>query len=468
MNDKSLPSAVEWLRRMDAGEISAVELMEQTAKRIAAADQALHAVIAEDPQARQAQARAADERRARGERLPLLGLPVTIKDSIDVAGMVCTGGSFAREHFIPERDATVVARLRDAGAIVVAKTNLPEYSSSYESDNAIFGRSLHPQSPNRTPGGSSGGEGALLGADASIAGVGIDGGGSIRVPSHYCGTVGLRPSVGRVPDTGTWPATRDVGYRDLMCVGPMCRYVEDLALLLPIMSGADWIDPYALPFPLGQHQDVDVKGLRVGYYDYDGLAPVGEQTRAAVKAAVDALAQAGAAVEETDPPDVLEATEMFFYLIASDGGARTRRDLEGANGRHSAEFQGLLDSFTDSTPTSEFFDLQGRFFAIRARVRQFLTQFDVLVTPVTSGPAPLHGCSPNGEPMDEFYNAFNYTHALALGGGPVVVVPAGEQDGLPLGVQIAAQPYKEDVALAAAAAVESTLGGFRLRAKLVD
>ncbi len=468
MNNGPLPSAVEWLRRMDAGEISAVELMEQTVTRIDAADKKLHAVIAQNPEARLAEAKATDKRRARGERAPLLGLPVTIKDSIDVAGVLCTGGSHAREHFVPERDATIVARLRAAGAIVVAKTNLPEYSSSYESNNAIFGRSLHPLDPNRTPGGSSGGEGALLGADASIIGIGIDGGGSIRVPSHYCGIVGLRPSVGRVPDTGTWPATRDVGYRDLMCVGPMCRYVEDLALLLPVISGPDWVDPYALPFPLGEPSEIDVPGLSVGYYDYDGVARVSEATRHAVKAAADALADAGATVTPTEPPDVAEATGMFFDLIAADGGVRTRRDLDGADGRHTAQFQGLLDGFTDPTLTSTFFDVQGRFFAIRSRVRQFLNQFDVLITPVTSGPAPLHEQSPNGEPMESFYNAFNYTHALAIGGGPVAVVPAGEQDGLPIGVQIAAQPYREEVALAAAAAVESALGGFRLRTPLAQ
>ena len=244
------PSATEWLARLKNGDISSVELVEQTLSRINEVNPGLNAVVADDPETCIRQAQEADSQRRKGTELPLLGLPVTVKDSIDAAGFPCTGGSFARAHFRPEKDSTVVARLRAAGAIVIAKTNVPEYSSSYETDNAIFGCTNNPFDTHRTAGGSSGGEGALLGADASLVGIGLDGGGSIRVPSHYCRIYGIRPTTGRVPDTGTWPETRDTGYRDLMCVGPMARYAEDLALLLPVISGPDWIDPYAMPAPL--------------------------------------------------------------------------------------------------------------------------------------------------------------------------------------------------------------------------
>ena len=462
MVNERQPSAVEWLRKMDAGEISAVDLVQQTAVRIEAADKRVHAVVAEDPERRLADAKAADGRRARGETAPLLGLPVTIKDSIDVAGLPCTGGSYARENFMPEDDATCVARLRAAGAVIMAKTNVPEYSSSYESDNAIFGRTDHPLDPNRTAGGSSGGEGALLGADASIAGVGIDGGGSIRVPSHYCGTVGIRPTVGRIPDTGTWPDTRDVGYRDLMNVGPMCRYVEDLALMLAIMAGPDWIDPYALPVPLGEPADVDIKQLRVGYYDVDGVAQPSPGTRDAVQNAVQALAAAGAAISEAKLPDVKNATGLFFSLIAADGGARTLRDLEGADGRHHPQFQTLLDGFGEPTTVTDFFDRQRSLFEFRSRMRLFMEDYDVLVCPVATGPAPLHMQPPWGIPEEEYfqYAGFNYVHTHAVAGLPSTVVPAGVEDGMPIGVQIVAQAYREDRSLAAAAAVEAALGGF--------
>jgi Asp-tRNA(Asn)/Glu-tRNA(Gln) amidotransferase A subunit family amidase len=467
MSTERQPSAVEWLRRLQRRQISAVELVGQTAARIREADARVHAVVDADPGQQLEAAREADARRARGDRAPLLGLPLTIKDSIDVAGLRCTGGSWARERFVPARDATAVARLRAAGAIIMAKTNVPEYSSSYETDNAVFGRTVHPRDPERTPGGSSGGESALLGADASIAGVGLDGGGSIRVPSHYCGTVGIRPTVGRIPDTGSWPSTRDVGYRDLMCIGPMARFVEDLALLLPVMAGPDWIDPYAVPVPLGDPATVVVKGLKVGYYDHDGGAPVSPGTRAAVAAAARALADAGAEVDEVEPPPGLgDATPIFFALVSADGGERTLRDLEGARGRHHYQFRTLLEGFGKSLSVAEFFDVQGRLFAFRARLRQFLSAFDVIVNPVTTGPAPRHMEPPWGvDKADYFkYAAFNYTHAWSLAGAPVAVAPAGEEGGLPIGVQLVAQPYRDHVALAAAAVLEAALGGFRPRA----
>jgi Asp-tRNA(Asn)/Glu-tRNA(Gln) amidotransferase A subunit family amidase len=457
------PSAVEWLRRLKNREISSVELVTATAARIERVNPRVNAVVADNLEQCLAEARAADERRQRGEDSPLLGLPITVKDSIDVAGYPCTGGSFARENFRPKKDSTVAARLRAAGAIILAKTNLPEYSSSYETDNAIFGCTRHPLDPARTPGGSTGGEAALLGADASIVGIGLDGGGSIRVPSHYCGVVGIRPTVGRVPDTGSWPETRDTGYRDLMCIGPMARYVEDLALLLRIISGPDWIDPYAVPAPLGDISDVDLSKLRIGFYDFDGVARVSPQTSEAVARAAGAIADAGAAVRSIEPPDVQEATEIFFSMAGADGGARTWRDLEGANGRHHEQFQTLLDGFGDPLSLADFFDLQGRFFAFRARLRSFLNDLDAIICPVTTGPAPMHMEPPWGIQKDDYflYQGFNYTHAFSVGGLPVAVAPAGKQDGLPLGVQIAARPYEEHLALATAAQLECALGGFQ-------
>ena len=454
------PSATEWLARLKNGDISSVELVEQTIARINEVNPKLNAVVAHDPETCVRLAQEADIQRRKGTELPLLGLPVTVKDSIDAGGFPCTGGSFAREHFRPEKDSTVVARLRAAGAIVVAKTNLPEYSSSYETDNAIFGCTNNPFDTQRTAGGSTGGEGALLGADASLAGIGLDGGGSIRVPSHYCGIYGIRPTTGRVPDTGTWPETRDTGYRDLMCVGPMARYADDLALILPVISGPDWIDPYAMPAPLFSPDDVIVSELRIGFYTYDGVAKVSQETEQAVARIVEAMEQAGCRVTEADLPDVTDATEIFFSMAGADGGVRTLKDLKGADDRHHIQFKTLLDGFGESTSLPDFFDLQGRFFDFRARMRQFMSGYDLVIAPVTTGPAPRHMETPYGIPQDEYflYRAFNYVHTYALAGLPVAVAPAGAQDGLPLGVQLAAQPFREDVALAVAAYLQENLG----------
>jgi amidase len=457
----ALPSALKYLKQLESGQLSSLDLVKQTLDRIHAVDDKLNAVVAENTDLVLTQAKKADDKRAQGESLPLLGLPITVKDSINVEGFVCTGGSFARENYKP-KDSSVAARLRAAGAILIAKTNCPEYSSSYETENAIFGRTNHPANLDHTPGGSTGGEAALLGADATLVGIGLDGGGSIRVPSHYCGIVGIRPTVGRVPDTGSWPETRDTGYRDLMCIGPMGRYVEDLSLILPIISGPDWKDTYSVPAPLGNPNDVDCKSLRVAYYDYDGTIEVSDETKLAVETAVKALEKNGASVTKVTPPNVSDATMIFFSMAGADGGTRTWRDLEGCDGRHHEQFQALLDGFGDALSLEEFFDLQGRFFNFRAMMRQFIAEYDVIVCPVSTGPAPLHMTTPFGVAQEDYlqYAAFNYVHAYAVAGVPVAVVPCGEQEGLPLGVQIVSQAFQEHVALAAASVIEASGPGY--------
>jgi Asp-tRNA(Asn)/Glu-tRNA(Gln) amidotransferase A subunit family amidase len=455
--DTAEPSAVAWLSLLAQGALSSHELAEHYLERIAAVEPRLNAVVSFEPEIGVAAADACDRARRSGDRRPLLGLPVTIKDSIEVAGMRCTGGSLARSEHRPAQDATVVARLRDAGAIVLAKTNVPEYSSSYETDNVVHGRTNHPLDPERTAGGSSGGEAALAGADASPLGIGTDGGGSLRVPAHYCGVVGLRPTVGRVPDTGTWPATRAGGYMDLFCVGPIARFVEDVALVLPVISGADGIDPYAVPVPLGDPADVALAGLRIGWFADDPRLDVTPGTRAAIVAAADALEQAGASVREVPAPWQEDPTELFFACVAADGGAQLRTDVAGA-GEHHPQFQALIDAVAGSGLTAaEWFATQRRVYGLRAAVRALAASVDVLLCPVVAGPAPRHGEPPAALAADRYgeYRAFDYVHLIALGGLPAASVPVGSEDGLPIGVQVAAAPYREDLLLAAASALEA-------------
>jgi len=448
------PSAREWLARLDRGELSSRELVEDVLARLDAA-QPLNAVVARDDEAALAAADAADASRAAGDRRPLLGLPLTIKDSIAVAGLATTSGSWARAGHVSDTDATVVARVRAAGAVVVAKTNVPEYTWSYETENALHGRTLNPHDHARTCGGSSGGEGALLGADASIAGIGTDGGGSIRVPSHYCGTVGLRPTAGLVPETGCWPPTRDTGMLDMSAVGPMARHVEDLSLLLPVLAGRDDVDPFVQGVGVGDAEAVDVAGLRVGFYVDDDVFPVSEGTRSAVRVAAAALAAAGCSVEEARPPDLSEATDLFFALMAADGGAQARTDTAPAGGRHVPQFARLLDDLRPLVLDAPgFFALTRRMFSFRAGVRAFVDGYDVVLCPVTAGPAPPHGCVPGAEGPLSSYLAFNHTHAFSLAGLPVAVVPVASERGLPLGVQVVAGAFRDHVALAAAAALE--------------
>ncbi|MBS1888691.1 MAG: amidase [Actinobacteria bacterium] len=467
MGAPTAPSAVEWLARLAGGELSSRELVAEYLGQIEGAG-ALNAVVTVDPERVLAEAEVADARRWAGEELPLLGLPITVKDALDVAGYRTGGGSLARPDHIAAADASAVARLRRAGAVVLAKTNLPEASASYETDNAATGRTDHPLDPRRTPGGSSGGEAALLGADASIAGIGTDGGGSIRVPSHFCGIVGLRPTVGRVPDTGFWPPTRATGMMDLSCVGPMGRYVDDLELLLPIIAGADDRDPYAVDVPLGHSREQAVGSMRIGVYEHDGASPTTPATREAVRRAAAALAELGCAVEEVPAPDQGEATALFFAALAADGGASLRRHCGSAE-RHHPQFQALLDSFPQaSPPATAFFDLQERFYAFRGRIRRWVGEFDAVLCPVVAGPAPRHGEPPAGIAADRYmaHEAFHYVHTYAVAGLPAASVPAGSDGHLPIGVQVVAAPYREDRVLAVARALERALGGFAINRRL--
>lgn len=465
------PSARTWLARMADGACSARELVAETLARVDAADVRVHAVTYRDDDAVLAAADRADAARRAGDRRPLLGLPVSIKDVLDVEGWPTTSGSLARRGHVAAGDATVVRRLRDAGAIPLLKTNVPELSSSFETDNLVHGRTANPHDPERTPGGSSGGEAALLGADATIVGIGTDGGGSIRAPSHYCGTVGLRPTTGRTPETGLWPPTRAGGTMDFTCVGPMARHVDDLALLLPVISGADGVDPYAVDVPLSAPA-LPARPLRIGWYDEHPDAPaVTAGTRAAVARAVEALADAGHRVESIAPPrpeSGRSATELFFAAAGADGGAHMRDAVRDAGGRHHPQFAALLAGAAAGTPATvaEYLAVQAEVFAFRAQVRGVLAPFDAVLSPVVAGPAPRHGEAPAGVPEERYlrYEAFEFCHVNAVAGVPAASVPVGEEGGMPVGVQVAGPAFREDRVLAVAALLETLLGGARLAA----
>lgn len=477
------PSATTWLARLEAGEVSSRELVERTLTRIEAANAELNAVTAIHPERSLAAADEADRERAGGVRAALLGLPVTIKDTLDVEGWATTAGVVSARDRIAGRDSSVVRRLREAGAIVVAKTNVPECSSDAETDNALFGRTDNPHDRARTPGGSSGGEAALMGADASLVGIGVDGGCSIRLPSHYCGGVGIRPTAGRVPETGLWPSTRATGMFDLSCIGPMGRYVEDLELLLGVIAGADGVDPLAPPVPVPGFGPIDGP-LRVGFYvDDPHTVPTAATVEAARRAAeaiggcaegasgsargsADRPASSGWApgsVEEIAAPPAADANDVVFGAIGADGGSHIKQ--VAGDGPHTDRFQDFLDNALPSeVPSAVEYEAQmRRLFDLRAAIRAHIAPYDIVVCPVAPGPAPLHHQAPaEGEGAKaDGYSWLNYASTYSVAGLPVAVVPAGEESGLPIGVQIVAAAFRDDLALAAARRVESTLGGFR-------
>ena len=457
---QNLPrSASGLLRLLERKDMSARDLALHFLETIDSVNGPINAVVALDAESTLAEADRADMARARHVAGALCGLPVTVKDCIDVVGYPCTGGSFARKDFRPDEDSTAVRRLRQAGAVVLGKTNCAEYLASYETHNAIHGRTNHPLDTARTPGGSSGGEGAIIAAGGSPAGLGTDGGGSIRVPAHYCGLAGLRPTIGRVPETGCWPGTRSTGLLDVHTFGPIAHSAADLFLMLSAIQGPDGADPFAAPVSLPDWTQVKVADLRVGYFVHDWLTSVTRATAATVEKAARLMSEHGCVVSEAPPPTIVsEATDLFFAAIGADGGSRMRADLQASGGRHHEHLALLLAGLSESPPAAHYFRLLDRIHAYRRELRAYFSAYDIVISPVTTGPAPRHGEPPGNLPVSDFFKfeAFNYTHLVSLAGVPSVVVPVGREGGLPLGVQVTARPFDDHVAIAAAAFLEET------------
>ncbi len=310
-----------------------------------------------------------------------------------------------------------------------------------------------------------------MGADASLVGIGVDGGCSIRLPSHYCGGVGIRPTAGRVPETGLWPSTRATGMFDLSCIGPMGRYVEDLELLLGVIAGADGIDPLAPPVPvpsLRPERRAAPRRLlrrRPPHRADRGDGRGREARRRGDRGTTAPRRAAGrpAASRRSPRPRPADANDVVFGAIGADGGAHIK--AVAGDGPHTPRFQDFLDNALPSeVPSAVEFEAQmRRLFDLRAAIRAHLSPYDIVVCPVAPGPAPLHNQAPaEGEGAKaDGYSWLNYASTYSVAGLPVAVVPAGEESGLPIGVQIVANPFRDDLALAAARRVEASLGGFR-------
>ena len=459
MNDLVGLSAAALARRIRHGEVSSTEVVEAHLRRIDEVNPSLNAVVELTAEAALAGARAADAVLATGDTIgPLHGVPVTIKDSLATAGVRSTAGTLGLRDHVPERDATVVARLKAAGVILLGKTNTPEFTLAFETDNLVYGPTRNPYDPERSPGGSSGGAAAILAAGGSPLDLGTDTGGSIRLPAHWCGITGIRPTSGRVPRTGH--LLPPGGFDDaLTTVGPMARYVEDLAVTLPLIAGPDGRDPAIVPVPLGDPATVDLAALRVAWFDDNGITPVTAETAAAVRAAVGSLAEVVSATTEDRPDPVPESYDLINAVWAADGGAGVRALLRSAGTeqphRLTERTLEILAPHAAATPAA-FAATIARWDDFRARMLAWMDGYDLIVCPAHSGPALPHGAAPDHDAE------FAYTATHNLTGWPVVVVRAGTSpEGLPIGVQLVARPWREDVALAAAARIEADLGGWQ-------
>lgn len=456
--DITTSSATRLTAAIRQREVSSVEVVESFLRRIEESNPKLNAVVQLDRDGALIAARAADVRVRRRERLgPLHGVPMTIKDSFDTAGMISTAGTLGRKAFVPARDASAVARLRNAGAILLGKTNCAEITLAYETDNLVYGRTNNPYDLGRTSGGSSGGSAAILAVNGSALDLGSDTGGSIRIPSHFCGTTGLKPTSGRVPRTGHIISAEGV-FQFFTQVGPMARYVEDLALVLPILAGPDWRDPFIVSAPIGKSAAVDLHNLRVAVHTDNGIYPSTKDTVGVVTDAAKALRKAGCSVVESRPEELSKVYALGNRLWRLGGGPTVQRLLATAGTKTVSEpLQPWLKPPT-SPPKDEWTDLLEQLDHSRGKMLSFFENYDAIVCPACAFPALQHGATLK-EDLDA---AFSYGEVYNYVGWPAAVVRGGTStEGLPIGVQIVARPWREDVALALAHRLESELGGWR-------
>ncbi len=437
-----------------SGELSAVDLVEESLRVIEQYDGEVNAFTVVLGEQARAAAREVDEHR---DDRPLLGVPVSVKDHIWLAGVPATNGSRAHEHHVPDADAACVARLKDAGAIVVGKTNNPEFCYRGYTDNDVFGLTRNPWSLDRTPGGSSGGAGASVAYRATPIALGTDGGGSIRIPSAFCGVVGHKPTFGLVPKM---PGFR--GWPTLSVDGPLTRTVRDAALALSVMAGPSPHDDLSWPLPVGDllaavSEPVDWSRLRVAVSEDLGWAPVEPVVRAAFRRAVDRLVDDGARVVEA-APDAPYPTEIWNDVALPEGFASEGPLLEEWGSRMSEGTAEIVESGRVSA--ADYLDAQSRRSDYTRRWGEFFESYDVLLTP--SMPLPAFGtdvASPaaiDGVPVDPFFDDWC---ALALpanlAGLPATAVPTGlDGDGLPLGMQVMGPRAGDATTLAVAAAYE--------------
>jgi len=413
-----------WLARaIRSRQISSVEVVRAHLEHIHTVNPRLNAVVFATAESAIKEARTADRRNKRKNVLgPLHGVPFTAKDIFNTAGLPTTAGLRMLRTNVPDHDATVVARMRRAGAILIGKTNCPPGGVGSDSWNPLHGGTRNPYDVNRSPGGSSSGEAAIIAAGGSPLGIGSDSGGSIRMPASYCGIAALKPTAGMVPVTGAYGLPGGISDPRSQ-VGPMARYVSDLVLTLPVLIGPDGVDSGVVPVPLPKRTP-QLPGLKVAWYADDGLMKPTPAVAAAVRAAAKALSSAGCLVTEERLPGLSEAEQVTL----------------GYWGRKHMSHERLYR----------------RWDAFRTSVLTFMSRFDLVLSPVAPDVAPLYRARSTPD------HQYTYTIPYSLSGNPCVVVRAGTSaENMPIGVQVVARSWNDLVALRAARAIERALGGWR-------
>jgi amidase len=480
-----LQSATALVHLVATRALSPVEVVQATLEQIDEQNPALNAYIAVDADGALDAARAAEHAlmhpalstkhpvrgTAPGTQHPapstgtgaLCGVPVSIKSSISVKGLPWETGSRFREGIVGDADAPLVARLKAAGAIVIGVTNAAEQLMAWETDNALYGRTNNPWALDRTPGGSSGGEAAAIAAGLSAGGIGSDGGGSIRVPAHFSGICGLKPTPGRVPATGHFPPCAGP-FALTGVVGPMARTVDDVETMVAVMAGPDIGDPNGHPVPFTPLASVP-KGTHVGVFEDDGAVPVTAESRDAIRRAAAALREGGCVVEEFRPDGLEEARELWWEIFGHAVGLVLEPMVAGRE----AEVHPNLLQFLEWTrrgprlTAERLLEVEIKRDLLKARFLAQMQRYPLLLCPVAPIPAFRHGEREwvvEGRTV-HYLDAWRYTAWFNLLQNPAMSVPVSQSaNGLPIGVQVVAAPWNEALVLAGARVIETARGAW--------
>ncbi|OLZ45901.1 amidase [Amycolatopsis keratiniphila] len=474
-------SAEELATALRAGEVTSAELTEEAIARIEREDKAINAICVPDFDRARAAARDADQARARGEDRPLLGIPVTVKESFNMAGLPTTWGMPQHQGFVPAEDAVQVSRLKAAGAVVLGKTNVPLGLQDIQTFNEFYGTTNNPWDHDRTSGGSSGGSAAALASGFGALSIGSDLAGSLRTPAHFCGIYAHKPTVGLAATRGMVPPPAPAlpVELDLAVAGPMARTARDLMLLLDVMAGPDPLThgmAYEVKLPPARHERLG--DFRVLVIEDHPLIPTGAAVRAGVNRVADALADGGARVERYSPlfPDLTESATLYTQLLFSSTVARF--PLE-AYEQLQANAAGLSadDRSLDAARLRAMVFTHRDWLAVydhrerhRHGWRQLFAEFDAVVCPITPTPAFPHDHDPDllGRQIDidgvgyPYFDQLVWAGVATMPGLPATAVPTGRSDeGLPVGVQLIGPAFEDRTPLRLAELLEQTLGGFQ-------
>ncbi|MEV4074896.1 amidase [Nonomuraea fuscirosea] len=475
-------TAEELATALRAGEVSSAELTDDAIARIERDDKAINAICVPDfPRARAA-ARAADQARARGEDRPLLGIPVTVKESYNIAGMTTTWGMPPHRNYLPAEDAVQVSRLKAAGAVVLGKTNVPLGLQDIQTFNEIYGTTNNPWDHTRTPGGSSGGSAAALACGFGALSIGSDLAGSLRTPAHFCGVYAHKPTLGLAATRGMVAPSEPAlpVDLDLAVVGPMARTARDLALLLDVMAGPDPLTlgvAHRLALPPARHERL--RDFRVLIVDEHPLIATGAAVRAGVNRVAAALVEEGARVVRHSPllPDLTEAATLYMRLLISGSTARfpieTEQQLRTRVAELSADDQSLDATRLRAMLSShrDWIEANNRREAHRHGWRQLFTEFDAVVSPITPTPAFPHDHHPN--PLERrididgveypYFDQLVWAGLATMPGLPATAIPAGRSpEGLPVGAQLIGPMFEDRTPLRLAELLERKIGGFQV------